>query len=51
VSVTEAQQLSLFHEYRFESSSELPHASHAALGVALIVLSWVPIALLIWALT
>ena len=51
MSGAQVQQLSLFREYRFESWSDRPDASHAILGLSLIALSWLPIALLIWALT
>ncbi len=59
MSVTEAKQMVLFDEYTYETRRwpesqedwESRSAWGIALAVALILISWAPIALLIWMLT
>lgn len=57
MSIAEAEQMVLFDEYIYEApppvqlnASESSDASGKALGLALILVAWVPIALLIWLL-
>jgi hypothetical protein len=50
--LAQTEQMVLFQEKHFDARApERRHALGTALGILLILLSWLPIALLIWALT